>query len=135
MQADPERHKSVSGQQGRSHQQGHHCGRQHHHSAEFDQEPERGARRGDASDTEGQAVLFRSEGAHRGGRQRRHCPFRMQSGSQRGGGAYVARFPHGNEKKAWDDGGYQGQGEVIRRAVLQRARHDVPQDEVQKLSG
>jgi hypothetical protein len=24
---------------------------------------------------------------------------------------------------------------VIRRAVLQRARHDVPQDEVQKLSG
>jgi IS5 family transposase len=44
----------------------------HHRSAQFDQERQRRARRGDAPGQEGQPVAFRDEGAHRRGRRVEH---------------------------------------------------------------
>ena len=49
--------------------QGHDCGRDHSACAVVDEEPQRGARSGDASDAQGQAVVLRAEGARRGGLQ------------------------------------------------------------------
>jgi IS5 family transposase len=42
---------------------------------------------------------------------------------------------HGEERKVWGDGGYQGQSEAIREAAPYGPGHDLPQDEVQELCG
>ena len=49
-----------------SHRHGHDCGRDHHPCAFVDQERDRHARPGDASDAQGEPVVLRDEGAHRG---------------------------------------------------------------------
>ena len=48
---------------------GHDRGREHHRRAEFDEEQGARAGSGDAPDEEGQPVVLRDEGAHRGGRR------------------------------------------------------------------
>ena len=42
---------------------------------------------------------------------------------------------HGDERKVWGDGGYQGQTEAIHEAAPQGAGHDLPSDEIQGLRG
>ena len=57
----------APGVAGPSAEAGHDRGREHHRRAEFDEEQGVRAGPGDASDEEGQSVVFRHEGAHRGG--------------------------------------------------------------------
>ena len=40
---------------------------------------------------------------------------------------------HGDERKVWGDGGYQGQSEAIRKAAPQRPGHDLAADKIQAL--
>ena len=42
---------------------------------------------------------------------------------------------HGDERKVWGYGGYQGQIEAIRQAAPQGKRHDLPPDQVQAVFG
>jgi transposase, IS5 family len=71
----------------------------------------------DAPDQEGQPVVLRHEGAHRRGRQRRAGSFALFDGGLSSRQAYVADLLHGEERKVWGDGAYQGQGEAIRQAA------------------
>ena len=57
----------ASGVVGSAAEDGHDCGRKHYRRAEFDEEQAAGAGPGEAPDEEGQAMVFRQEGAHRGG--------------------------------------------------------------------
>jgi IS5 family transposase len=57
----------AAGQKGADAQARQHRGRHHHCRAQLDQEQHRRARPRDASDQEGQPVVLRDEGAHRGG--------------------------------------------------------------------
>ncbi len=88
------------------------------HAPTFDEELQRRARPGDASDQEGQPVVLRRQGAHR-------------RGQQGDGGAFgvsprrpawrtnicCPTYCTARRRKVWGDGGYQGQTEAIRAAA------------------
>jgi len=42
---------------------------------------------------------------------------------------------HGEERKVWGDGGYQGQGEAIRQAARRGQDYDQPESAIQELCG
>jgi len=63
---------------------GHDCGRDHHSRTEFDQEPAAGARPGDAPDFEGEAMVFRHEGACGRGQQEQIGAYGSSDGGPRG---------------------------------------------------
>ena len=67
-----------------AHFDGHDCGRDHHSRTEFDQEPAAGARPGDAPDFEGEAMVFRHEGACGRGQQEQIGAYGSSDGGPRG---------------------------------------------------
>jgi hypothetical protein len=120
---------------GGAHHHGYNRRCDHYSCAFVDQEPERRARSGDALNAQGEAVVLRTEGAHRSGLERRPCAFAVHVGGVGSGQAHAAGLA------AWR--GAQGVG---RRWVSgtrstdpaggpARAGYDQPQSAVQELCG
>jgi hypothetical protein len=73
-----------------------------------------GARAGDVSDPEGQAVVFRDDGASRRGQPEQDHPRGAATAANVHDATVLPDLLHGEETRVWGDQAYQGQGEVIR---------------------
>ena len=97
---------------------GHDRGRDHYPCAVVDQERS-GERDPRCIRPEGQAVVLRAEGAHRRGRKQGAVHSVCTSAASVADKHMLPDLLHGDERKVWGDGGYQGQSEAIREAAPQ----------------
>ena len=88
--------------------QRHHRGCDDYRGAQLDQEQGRGARPGDASDGQGQAVVLRHEGAHRRGQQDQADPHDPGLGGERARTGCTAAPAARRRRACWGDQGYHG---------------------------
>src|SRR5437763_126154 len=123
----------ISGEPGPAHQHGHDCGRDHYSCALVDQEPERRARSGNASDAQGEAVVLRAEGAYRGGLEARSCTFGVHVGGFGGGQAHVARPAARGRAQGVGRRWVSGTGRNHPAGGSASARYDQPKSEIQEL--
>src|SRR5438094_3550860 len=123
----------ISGEPGLAHHHGHDCGRDHYSCALVDQEPERRARSENASDTQGEAVVLRAEGAYRGGLESRSCTCGVHVGGLGGGQAHVARPAARGRAQGVGRRWVSGTGRNHAAGGSASARYDQPKSEIQEL--
>src|SRR5450432_17584 len=132
---DAERGEPVSGEPGHPHHHGDDCGRDHYSRALVDQETERRARSGDASDAQGEAVVLRVEGTHRSGLQARPCAFGVHVGGFGGGPAHAAGSAARRGAQGVGRRWISGTGRSHPAGGSAGARYDQPKGAIQELCG
>ena len=90
----------------------------------------RRARPGDAPDTEGQAVVLRVEGAYRRGRKEGIVHSVCTTAASVADKHMLPDLLHGEERKVWGDGAYQGQGRSDPPGGAAGPGYDLSPDEV-----
>ena len=119
MRQDTRYGESLSGQQGHPHHYRHDCGRHDRRGAFIDQEQQEGARSGDAPDKERvrRGGYFGAK-AHIGVDSKEVVVHSLATTAASVADKHMLpELLHGDEKKVWGDGGYQGQTEAIRAAA------------------
>src|SRR5258708_6294355 len=125
--------------EGTAPERGNDRGRDHHQRSEFDQECPPRAGSGDAPDAQGQAVVFRDEGARGVDSQTKLIHSVVATAANAADCTMLPHLLHGAETRVWGDQAYRGQGEVLRehapRALdftNQRYRYKHHIDEVER---
>src|SRR5260370_895285 len=95
----------------------------------------RGDGSGDASEAQGEAVVLRTEGAHRSGLQGRPCAFGMHVGGLGGGQAHVAGSAARGGAQGVGRRWVSGTGRSHPAGGSASARYDQPESAIQELCG